>query len=211
LIEQREQERTQIARDLHDGPIQELTGAALTLQGIILDNRDLGVTRQLGELASSLQTQIGELRAYAQELRPPALAKFGLEQAIRSHMDLFEEKHPELSITFEGHQQGELTSVPLRMAYYRIYQEALNNILKHTHANQVTIRFEKDEHEVVLEIHDNGQGFKPPGDWLSLARGGHLGLVGMRERAEAVGGTLEVRSEPGQGTTVRVKVRLNPG
>lgn len=204
LIEQREQERVQIARDLHDGPVQELTGAALGLQGLVLDFPDGDPARQLAAIRDSLQKQIAELRAYAQELRPPALPKFGLEKAIQSHLETFQAKHPMLHIDFQARQNGELLPEPVRLAFYRIYQQALNNIVKHAQATRVAIRLEKKTDHIELEVIDNGKGFDPPADWLALARGGHLGLVGMRERAEAVGARLEVLSRPGDGTTIRV-------
>ncbi len=207
LIEQREQERVQIARDLHDSPVQELTGVTLDLQGLILDCTDPATCEQLRSLQGRLKAMIVELRSYAQELRPPALTRFGLEQAMRSHLENFEEKHPELKVNFSAHQEGGLLSEPIRVAYYRIYQEALTNILKHAGASRVRIRLEKDDRQAILEIEDNGHGFQLPNDWLSLARNGHLGLVGMRERAEAIGGKFSVESVAGQGTKIQVQVQ----
>jgi len=208
LIEQREQERVQIARDLHDGPVQELAGAIMTLQALLMDNLDPATAEQLVALRNRLQAQIAELRTYSQELRPPLLARFGLEKAINSHLETFREKHPELEIHFTANQVGELIPEPARVALYRIYQESLNNILKHAQASKIEIRLEKDETRALLEIRDNGAGFALPEDWVSLARQGHLGLVGIRERTEAVGGSLTIQSTPGRGTLIRVEVPL---
>jgi len=211
LLDQREQERQQIARDLHDGPVQELTAATFALRGMLMGECAPEMARQLEAIQASLQAQIHELREYTGELRPPTLAKFGLEQAIRSHADTFEEKHPDLRIRLEMQQTGEKLPEVTGLALYRIYQQSLANILKHARASEVRVQFEKNEQLVHLSIRDNGRGFELPEDWLNLVRAGHLGLLGMRERAEAVGGTLEVTSQPGQGTHIQVSVPLeNP-
>ncbi len=99
----------------------------------------------------------------------------------------------------------------ISLALFRIYQEALTNIIRHTRSKdvEVTVHMEKDEHLVRLEIQDNGPGFALPENWIDLVREGHLGLMGMRERAEAVGGQLEVQSKKGKGTTVVVTVPLD--
>ncbi len=208
LLEQREQERLQIARDLHDGTIQELTGAHYALEGILYTVQDETLAQGLKGIRDTIKDQVAELRAYASELRPPTLSKFGLGKAIRSHMEAFQEKHPEMQIRFEDEQVGELLPPEDRLALFRIFQEALTNIAKHAHATEVTVRLEKTETEARLEIRDNGLGFTVPTDWLELARAGHLGLVGMRERAESIGGVLEIQSAPGMPTRLIVTVPL---
>jgi two-component system sensor histidine kinase DegS len=208
LLEQREQERQQIARDLHDGPIQELTAATLELSILLMDEPPRDVAQNLETIQTTLQAQINELRAYAGELRPPTLAKFGLVKAVQSHLETFQEKHPGVRFQFEEEWLGSLLPEETNLALFRIYQENLTNIVKHSQATQVTIQVTKSLEQVVLEIQDNGVGFTVPDDWLDLAKHGHLGLVGMRERAEAIGGGLEIRSKLGQGTTLRVSVPL---
>jgi PAS domain S-box-containing protein len=206
LLDQREQERQQVARDLHDGPVQELTAATFALREVLMGACAPEETHKLEAIQASLQAQIHELRDYAGELRPPALAKFGLEQAIRSHAEIFGEKHSDLVIRLEMHQIGEILPETTGLALFRIYQQALANILKHAQASEIRVQFEKNERRAQLTIQDNGQGFELPKDWLILVRAGHLGLLGMRERAEAVGGTLEVTSQPGKGTLIQASV-----
>ena len=164
-------------------------------------------------LRDLLQSQIADLRAYAGELRPPTLAKFGLGQAIRSHVDAFQEKHPELRMAFEESQIGDLVPETIRLALFRIYQESLTNIAKHAQATQVTVRLVRAKDRILLEVRDDGVGFTVPQEWLELARNGHLGLVGIQERAEVIGGRLTVQSKPGEGTWIQVVVpftRDNP-
>jgi PAS domain S-box-containing protein len=206
LIDQREQERVRIARDLHDGPIQEIIGTNFGLQALISELDESPMRAELVEIQERLQRLASDLRVVASDLRPPALSRFGLEKAIRSHLDVFQEKHTELSIRLEAHQVGHLIAEPIRLALYRIYQESLVNILKHAQATEVVIRLTKTSDQIQLEIQDNGRGFTMPGDWMELAHDGHLGLVGIQERAEAVGGQVQVISGPEIGTCIRVMV-----
>jgi signal transduction histidine kinase len=87
---------------------------------------------------------------------------------------------------------------------------SLTNIAKHAQATRVAIRLDRAQDQILMDIQDNGLGFSLPKDWVELAHQGHLGLVGIRERAEAIGGMLEIRSKPGQGTTIHIKVPLKP-
>ncbi len=208
LLEQREQERLQIARDLHDGPVQEILGAVYALNGIIRGGEAANVSPELAAIAETLQRQVAELRDYAGELRPPALSKFGLEKAIRSHAETFQQKYPEVQVAIQASQAGGLLPEALRLAFFRIYQEAMNNIARHCPNARVEVTFRKDGREAWLQVADSGPGFDVPEDWLALARAGHLGLLGMRERAEALQGRLEIDSKPGRGTRIRITVPL---
>jgi PAS domain S-box-containing protein len=206
LLDQREQERLQIARDLHDGPVQELTAVTFTLQRMLIDKPDPELAVQLEEIKTALQTQITDMRNYASELRPPSLSKFGLEQAINSSVDTFIENHPGIHIKLEMDHTGLDLPEAIRLALFRIYQQALANVLKHAGASQVRVQLSMNGRVIHLRVQDNGRGFELPADWLELAHAGHLGLLGMRERAEAVGGMLEIISHPGNGTLVHVVV-----
>jgi signal transduction histidine kinase len=208
LIQEREKERMQIARDLHDGPVQELIAISYSLQGLMMDEITPQQQEQVEGIRAAVQGQISELRGYAMALRPPVLARFGLEKAIRSHLEQFRSKHPDINVLFEAHQVGDILPEDCRLVMFRIYQETMNNITRHSQANEVRIKFNKTEETAVLEIGDNGIGFTMPTDWVTLARHGHLGLVGIRERAEAAGGRVEILSQPGKGTIMRVAIPL---
>jgi PAS domain S-box-containing protein len=212
IIEQREQERLQIARDLHDGPLQVFTGILIYLQDLVDRTKsDPELSKIVQDLKQDIQTGIGELRHYATELRPPTLASFGFEKAIWAHLQEFKRRHPDIQVQFEAKQVGDILSEAPRMALYRIYQELMNNIIKHARATEIDIQFEKTLEVAELIVRDNGVGFSVPSDWLELARHKHLGLVGLQERVEAVGGRVEIRSKPGKGTTVRVVIPLPEG
>ena len=98
---------------------------------------------------------------------------------------------------------GQTLPEQVRIVLFRIYQEALNNIIRHANATRVWVSFSWMREQAILEVQDDGIGFELPGRWVRLARQGHLGLVGAMERAGEVGGTLEITSAPGQGTTPR--------
>ncbi len=206
MIEAREAERTHLAAELHDGPVQELQRvlrAYLLPLSRVIPEADAETARTLEEAREALQHVTGELRNLCTELRPPVLVHFGLDKAIRSYVRLFEERHPDITVTLDLDVENKTLPMPVRLALFRICQEALNNVSKHARAHHVKIVLRLGE-TVQLSIHDDGQGFRPPRRWLDLEREGHLGLSGLAQRAEAIGGHLEVLSAPGEGTTVRV-------
>lgn len=206
ILQQREQERMQIARDMHDGLLQELIGLTYMLrEGLELTDK-AERSAKFSEIMAALQAQIADIRTFCANLRPPTLIPFGLERAINQFAAIQMEKHPEPVIELDLMKDGRMLPEDLRVALFRIMQESVNNARKHAKAQRVNVRFAFDEEEVVLEVRDDGVGFEVPENWLRLSRSGHLGLVGIHERAEAVGGRLQVISAPGQGTRVLVTV-----
>jgi PAS domain S-box-containing protein len=206
LTEQREQERLQIARDLHDGPVQELYGVILALDEASSNIQDEPTRKTIEQTIDTVQQQIQELRAYMVELRPPTLFRFGLEKAIESHIETFASKHPDINIHFKATTEDRQLSDEVQLAIYRIYQELINNIVKHAGASEVEVQLRLEGHWIELQVEDNGAGFHIPQNWVDLVRDGHLGLVGIQERAEAIGGKLKIYSKPGKGTAVRLRV-----
>ena len=208
LMEQREEERMKIARDLHDGPLQELIAADYQLVEArnLIDVEER--TAKLNQVLEIMQGAMHSLRSFCNELRPPALAPFGFERAIRSHAGLFRERYPDIQLHLEMMPDGTKLKEDLRMTLFQISQELLNNAGRHSKANRVSLLFWFDDTEVRLEVADDGNGFTPPANWVSLARQGHLGLVGLRERVVAAGGALAFQSEPGKGTQVKVTIPL---
>lgn len=209
LMQGREEERLHLAQELHDGPIQDLYGLSYNLKAFADRLPEELNGEALKEMQNGLQQVVRTLRAMSGNLRPPTLAPFGLEKAIRSHAQEFQEAHSELEVRLNLTPDGRRLPENVRLALFRIYQASLANVLRHAEASQVDVNLAYDETQVCLEIRDNGQGFVVPARWIQLARKGHLGLVGAVERAEAVGGQLEVESAPGQGACVRVRVPLD--
>jgi len=206
LMNSREAERLRLAQELHDNPLQELHGVRLLLKALASDVQNPAVLAQLEAAQETLHQATKTLRFMSMDLRPPTLVPFGVQGAIRSHIAHFQAAHPEVMVQAALASDGHTLSEQVRLALFRIYQEVLNNLVQHAAARSVTIRFEVDAEQVLLEVRDDGRGFTPPVRWSTLAPQGHLGLLGATERAEAIGGRLEVASAPGQGTMVRVVV-----
>ncbi|HYG36609.1 MAG TPA: PAS domain-containing protein, partial [Clostridia bacterium] len=206
LIQHREMERMDIARDLHDSVLQELTAVSFALaDAMSLDEKQERIEK-LQWVQQNLHKQSSEIRTFCNELRPPALAPFGLEKAIRSHLDEYQHRHANLALTLNLQADRQILPEETRMALFRIYQEVLNNVTKHAQASHVWITWTLDAEEACLEIEDNGIGFTVPRDWVAQARSGHLGLLGIRERVQSIGGQIEFDARPGKGTRVRVLV-----
>jgi len=203
LTHGREMERLQLAQDLHDGPLQEIIGISYQLKELEGIFQDKASSEQLEVTRISLQQVARSIRSICSELRPSTLMPFGLEKAILSHSEEFQAAHPDMRIDLDMAQDGQALPEQVRIALFRIYQESLNNILRHSQASKVSVHFWLDEDQALLEVKDDGRGFEPPEHWIDLARKGHLGLVGAIERAREVGGHLDVNSVTGKGTKIR--------
>lgn len=206
LMEDRENERLHLAQELHDGPVQDLYGLTFSIKSLESNITMDGADSQVEEIDQTVRRVVDNLRAMSVELRPPALAPFGLEKALRSYAEEFQDQHPEYKIELDLMEDSKNLPENVRLALFRIFQVSITNVLRHAEASTARVRFAFDAEEVVLEIVDDGKGFKLPKRWINFAREGHLGLVGAFERAEAMGGELTVESAPGEGTRVRVRV-----
>lgn len=209
LIGQSEMERSELSRNLLDGPIQSLVNLGFSLQIIkeILQEESVGKAESdLQKMGEEIKGAIAELRSVCNDLRPPELSRLGVRRAILENIQEFQQKHPYIKITTEFSDDPNLLPDPIALVFYRIYQQAFNNIIRHSEANEVLVRLIIDPQQVCFEIQDNGKGLSKPLDWISYARDGHLGIVGMKERAEAIGGTFQLISQPGEGTLVQVIV-----
>lgn len=206
LFDQTEVERRELARDLHDGPMQELYGLVFQIETLSADFEAGQGAQTAAAMKDKLLQVIHSLRSMSRELRPPALAPYGLEKAIRSHAEYLAQAHPDLNISLYLESDGQLLPESMRMALFRIYQTAITNVIRHARATRAEVNFALNDEQIRLDIRDNGCGFPVPRRWIELARQGHLGLVGAAERAEAAGGSLLVESEPQKGTLVRVIV-----
>jgi signal transduction histidine kinase len=208
LFQHREMERTQIARDLHDGPLQDLIATSFGLVEAMSTDEKEDRLRKMRKIQESMQRNIRDLRVFCNDLRPPVLAPFGLEKTIQSHMESFRMRFPDIKIYLTLMPDGKRIPESIRMTMFRIFQEVMNNIVKHAHATELRISLFLDPNQVVLEVKDNGVGFHVPTDWVEVAQQGHLGLIGMRERIESIGGTLEINATPGRGTRIEVTAPL---
>ena len=196
-------ERNRLALELHDAVSQKLFALVLSAEAAsTLVGRDAdGAAEQLSRLQSLAQEALDELRALIFELRPPELERDGLCGALRKHVELIAQRRPG---SIELELQDELAGEPARDAeILRIAQEAIGNALRHAEAEHVRVRLGTDNGALVLEVEDDGVGFDPSADELRSRR---LGLTSMEERARRLRAELEIRSERGAGTTVRLAV-----
>jgi signal transduction histidine kinase len=201
-----EAERSRLAAELHDGPVQQLTAL---LYGLELARhhvrRDSAVAAD--ELLASLEEkatgEINELRRLMTQLRPPVLDELGLVSALRNQGRSFESAS---GVRCAIDTESELRLAPeLETVLYRVAQESLTNVSKHANASKVNISLAAVDGHVRLLIRDDGVGFNPL-EATALEAQGHFGLTNMRERVEMVGGTLLVDSSPGRGTTIAVEM-----
>jgi two-component system sensor histidine kinase UhpB len=206
-----EEERQQIALTLHDDTGQSLSMLIIQLESLeaqlpsdenlLLEK--LAVTRQLA------QQSLTNLREIVYGLRPSILDDLGLVPAIRWYARTNLEK---AGILVEVNANGSVEPLPpqLNSTLFRITQEAVNNIIRHSQAHNVNIYLTRDGEEILLEVKDDGQGFDLGSVKEAALQSQHLGILGMQERAELVGGKSELFSTPGDGTQILIRVPCNP-
>jgi len=204
-----EAERQRIARELHDDTIQSLIGMSRRLEALATyggrEHLPEAVIRRIGELETLMDNTIRNIRRFSQDLRPSILDDLGLLPALEGlTSDLIERDGIQAELQVTGTTRRLAPEVELTL--FRIAQEALSNVRKHAQATQVVVTVQFINGVVQMTVQDNGRGFKPPSLTSDLTTSGKLGLIGMYERARLLGGTLAIRSKPGQGTCVTVSV-----
>ena len=206
LIESREKERLRLAQDLHDTPIQDLYGLIYQLDELQESAQEMDGGKILDEFRLTLHRVINSLRTICRELRPPSLSPFGLEVAIRDHVEKFCDQNPTIQVYLDLMSDKQVLSDSLRLSLFRIYQQAMHNVARHAEATEVHVRFHWDDEIIILEIEDNGKGFEVPQQWIELVKEDHFGLLGIAERVESIRGKLEIVSALGRGTLIRTLV-----
>jgi signal transduction histidine kinase len=202
LNETMEREIQRIAHDVHDeaGPL--LDAARLAMSGVA-DDLSPALRERFREIGAILDQAETELRRLSHELRPTILDDLGLVPALQALADRVS-KRASLSVRVESSLGGRL-SANVEMALYRIVQEALTNVIRHSRASKVKIELSSDARmKLRCVVHDDGVGFDPAA--LSGRGEGGLGLVGIRERLIAIGGELRIHSEPAWGTELIVEI-----
>jgi signal transduction histidine kinase len=199
LVEIQESERHYISRELHDETGQALTSLMLRLGMLERDlQRGMSVADRVAELKHTVEEVLAELHRLAVELRPASLDHVGLVPALRQYAERITERHG-LIVDFGAIGLDEERLPPeMEITIYRIVQEALVNVVQHAQATHADVVVERRPERVQVIIEDNGLGF----DAAAAIYAGRLGLLGMRERAEMLGGHLMIDSAPGAGTTV---------
>lgn len=201
VIQAQEDERLRVSRQIHDGPAQTMTN--LVLRAEICERLiDMDVTRaktELSGLKSAVNNTLQETRRFIFDLRPMILDDLGLEPTLRRYMQQFVEKYKiEGGVTVNG-LNGRLP-LPLEVTIFRIVQEALANVTKHAHANQVQVTIDATDETLTVTVEDDGAGFNV--DESKLRDPKKTGLSAIRQRAAMFGGRVNMESAPGRGTRI---------
>ena len=205
LLNAQENERKIVAREIHDGLGSTLTAIKYALEqrkGVSDQNLSSG-TIPLEQIIDMVRQAIGESQRISSSLRPSILDDLGLLPALRSLCREWGKIYGNIHIDRQLEISEDNIPDPLKIVIYRIAQESLNNISKHSGARNVLLRLTRTEESIELTIRDNGLGFDPDEVALPKVCLSGMGLAGMRERADLSNGILEIRSEKGKGTVVR--------
>lgn len=213
IIVAQEEERRRIAREMHDGPAQSMASLALStdIAERMLAKGELGVVKEeLGELKRNIRTELEEIRKIIFNLRPMALDDLGLVPTIRKYTQDFEEKS-KIRTKLELRGRERRLASAMEVALFRLVQESLTNVAKHSQASHVTVEISFQEENIVrVSVEDNGQGFEVA-EWQAKLKtdGTSFGLVGMKERVELLEGAFGIDAKKGAGTKITIEVPIN--
>jgi PAS domain S-box-containing protein len=200
-----EAERKRIARELHDDTAQRISALLLRLRVVEREAANRGVQLGLEGFRDELAACAEGVRRIARGLRPPELEDAGIVAALRAHARGLRDGTG-VAVDVVADPIDELLDQHGRLALYRIVQEALANVVRHSGASSARVSVTRDDEVVVVQVSDDGRGFAPGA--VSQTLGGGLGLIGMQERAAGVGGRVEVESALGGGTQVTVVIPI---
>ena len=211
VLRTQEEERKRISRELHDVIAQTLTGINVRLATLrreaALDTK--GLDRNIVRTQRLVEKSVDIVHRFARELRPTLLDDLGLIPALRAYMQSFKEETG-IHVTLSTFAAVEQVKGDTRTVLYRVVQEALSNVARHAQASRVDVRIHRFADTICMRIKDNGKGFLTA-KVLHAKKQERLGLLGMRERLDMVGGKFTVTSAPGKGTTVQARVPLADG
>jgi signal transduction histidine kinase len=204
-----ENERKRIARELHDETIQVLIALSrrLELLTTMSDQLPAPALQPLKSSQELIGNTLREMRRFIQDLRPPSLDHLGLVAALEGLVSDLDQNGIKAELAVIGLERR-LVPEDTELMLFRIAQEALSNVRRHSGASKVNLQAEFSSDQLRMQITDNGCGFNAPERMSDLVSSGRLGLIGMHERARTLGGVLTIRSKPDHGTTVMVEVGL---
>ena len=206
IISAQEEERKEISRELHDEVVQTLVGINVELSALG-KGASIGLKALKDKIARTqrlVENSVNAVHRFARELRPAVLDDLGLIPALHAYSkNLSERKKINIQMTAFG--GVEAMGGAKRTVLFRVAQEALTNVARHAHATQVKMSIKEISGAIRMEISDNGRSFQV-GKTLLARNNKRLGLIGMKERVEMVGGSLAIESSPGKGTTVRAEI-----
>ncbi len=207
MTQAQEEERKRIARELHDEASQNVVVIKRRLAALSDRLPEAGIAAELHSISELATQTVAGMRRFSRDLRPPTLDELGLTSALQQ---LLVEVSEESAVTAELWIEGESRRLPIEteLAIFRIGQAAVHNVGRHADASSVTVHLWFQPELVRMEVRDDGRGFEAPRNMRQLTEQGKLGLVGMHERAQLVGGTVQIESRPGAGTTIVLEVPI---
>jgi signal transduction histidine kinase len=211
LLSAQEEERKRISRELHDVIAQTLTSINVRL-GTLKKEAALntnGLERSIAGTQRLVERSVNIVHQFARELRPTVLDDLGLIPALHTFMKSFRQETG-IRVSLSAFAAVERVNGDKRTVLYRVAQEALTNVARHAQASEAEVQIQKVDGAICMKIKDNGKGFREE-RMLRAKNGRRLGLLGMKERLEMVGGNFTVTSAPGKGTTVLAQVPLMDG
>ena len=201
-----EEERRRISRELHDDTAQRLAALLVHLRLVGMEEAGERRAALMEELREGLQEVAEGVRRIARGLRPPALEDAGVVAALQAHIrNLFENQT--IRTSFDAGAVDQLLNEDGKLVLYRVVQEALSNVVRHSGATVVNVAIHAEGSAVLAVVEDDGHGF----DGSRVGDGAGLGLLGMKERAASAGGSVLVESAPGGGTRVQLRIPQQPG
>jgi signal transduction histidine kinase len=208
LLSKEEEVRHQLARDLHDGPAQSLAAITMNVEFIkrLLERDPPRVISELDKLGALAKRTTHEVRTMLFELRPLALETQGLDTTLRQYLERFQGNGPEIII--ESNEISASLDTKTEGTLFNIIQESINNSLKYAKAEHIWVRLKQTPTTLEVTVQDDGRGFDLQKVLESYDKRGSFGLLNIEERAKLIGGTSELTSAAGHGTTVRVTVPL---
>ena len=203
LIEAHEQERTRIARELHDDVVQRLALLSLELEGVKEDVPDAAseLRTRIGALGNQTTQIVDDIQSLSHELHSSKLEYLGIVEAAKNFCNEFGE-HQMVEIDFQNHDLPASLPTELSLTLFRVLQEALRNAAKHSGVKRFEVRLWGSRGEIQLTISDRGAGF----DTETAMKSTGLGLTSMQERLRLVHGELSIKSQPRRGTTINARI-----
>lgn len=200
VIEAQEEERKRISREVHDGPAQMLANVLLRTDLITRSYDEKGVERaiqELRDLKGMVRDTLHEVRRIIYDLRPMALDDLGIVPTLKKYLNSVQDYNKGTYIEFSSRGEDRRMPMNYETAIFRLVQESVNNAIKHGSAKEIRVNFEWLKENVNISIKDNGTGFD-----MALTKQNSFGIVGMKERIDLLGGTMDIQSEIGQGTRI---------
>ncbi|SOC34938.1 sensor histidine kinase [Ureibacillus acetophenoni] len=207
IIASQEKERKRISREIHDGPAQMMANVLLRTDLIERTYRERGIDsaiREIRELKGTVRDALSEVRRIIYDLRPMALDDLGIVPTLRKYLLTTMEYNSGVQIHFQSNNNGERLPSDYEVSIFRLVQESVNNAIKHGNARDIWVKIEWLKEHINIIVKDNGNGFE-----LNTIKDKSFGLVGMKERVDLLKGTMEIKSNVGDGTVILFKIPLH--